>query len=124
MEGLEDATEKFCGKRLRTRFPLNCAQQHLRRDHITAMCSRGIFCLSLPFLFFGGGVRMCMCSSDTYRSTHGYTYTHSACIHRHLRLLKAEVKSHIKAESYWSSTVQRHQLPSWERQIVTLIKRF
>jgi len=61
---------------------------------------------------------------QTRKHTHGYMQARSACMHRHLSLLKAEVKSHIKAESYRNSTVQRRQLPSWERQIVTLTKRF
>lgn len=81
MEGLEDVTEKFCGKRLRTRIPLNCAQQHLRRDHITATCSHGIFCLSLPFLFFGAGLG-CVCAAVTRTEAHMGTHIHTAHAYR------------------------------------------
>lgn len=89
------------------------------------------FCVVVAFAMFpilfifvahmgGSGCVRAQGHTETHR---GHTLA-QCTMHRHWRLLKAEVKSHIKAQSSRSSTVQRRQLPSRERQIVTLIKRF
>lgn len=92
--------------------------------HSSAWCWH-LLCFPLPFDLFllpTWVVRLCL-GTRTHENT---PWAHAGTVHygRLWRLLKAEVKSHIKAQSSGSSTVQRHQLPSRERQIVALIKRF
>lgn len=113
------------GGKAKNKVPSELCPAVAPRGHITLLHGGGICCVSSCHLiyFVAHKVGQAVSGTRTHENTRGHTLA-QGMVHRLWRLLKAEVKSHIKAQSSQSSTVQRHQLPSRERQIVTLIKRF